>query len=65
MDELKKLVNAGNWNLALDITVRGITIAAAALGTAPADAQGDDPVQASAHHLNETVLSLRTSGTHG
>jgi chitosanase len=60
MDELKKLIDANNWNLALDITLRGITVTAAALGAVPTDAQGDAPVRASAHDPTEVVLSLRT-----
>lgn len=60
MDELKKLTDAGNWDLALNITVRGVTITPAAFGAAPTDIQGDAPVRGSAHDLNEIVLSLRT-----
>jgi chitosanase len=60
MDELKKLANAANWDLALDITMRGITITAAALGATPSDAQGQEPVRASAQDPNQSVLSLRT-----
>lgn len=60
MDELKKLTNAGNWDLALNITVRGITITPAAFGVAPTDIQGDAPVRGSAHDSNEIVLSLCT-----
>jgi len=66
MDELKKLVTTNNWDLALDINVRGITITPAAFGPTPTDAQGDEPVKASAHDPNEIVLVLRTpymSGT--
>jgi chitosanase len=60
MDELKKLTDSGKWDLPLDFTVRGITITAAGLGGAPTDAQGEEPVRASAHDPNEVVLSLRT-----
>ena len=60
MDELKKLTDADNWDLALNITVRGITITPAAFGLAPTDIQGDAPVRGSAHDPNEIVLSLRT-----
>jgi len=60
MDELKKLTDASKWDLPLDLTVRGITITEAGLRAAPTEAQGDEPVRASAHDPNEVVLSLRT-----
>ena len=60
MDEIKKLIDANNWDLALDITLRGITITPAALGSPSTDGQGQEPVRASAHDLKEVVLSLRT-----
>ena len=59
MDELKKVSDAGNWDLALPITVRGIAITAAALGNPSADVQGDAPARASAQDPDEIVLSLR------
>lgn len=59
MDELQKLVDSNNWALALAITVRGITITAAALMSS-SDAQGQEPVNVSAHDPREVVLSLRT-----
>jgi chitosanase len=60
MDELKKLADANNWDLALDIIVRGITITPTALEPQSPDAQGQEPVRASAHDSKEVVLSLRT-----
>lgn len=60
MDELKKLMDAGNWDLALDITVRGATITPAAFGPTSPGAQGDEPVRASAHDPKEVVLGLCT-----
>jgi peptidoglycan hydrolase-like protein with peptidoglycan-binding domain len=60
MDEPKKLTDAGNWDLSLDVTVRGITITQAALENASIDMQGDEPVRGSAHDPNEIALSLRT-----
>lgn len=61
MDELKKLTDSGNWDLNLDITMRGVTISPSTLVAGPVDQQkGENPVRASAHDQNEIVLSLRT-----
>jgi chitosanase len=59
MDELKKLIDANNWDLILDIVVRRVTITPAAFGVPTVDEKGDQPVHASAHDSHEVVLSLQ------
>ncbi|HEX8712252.1 MAG TPA: peptidoglycan-binding protein, partial [Terracidiphilus sp.] len=60
MEELRKLIAAGNWDLKLPITIRGITITAAALADNSENARGEQPVRASAHDPNRLVLRLQT-----
>lgn len=51
MDALKKLVDAGNWNLDLALDCRGVRI--------DADVLGSGPLRISAHVVEERVLSFR------
>jgi chitosanase len=51
MDEMKKLVDAGNWDLDLPITCRGVRIDATVLG--------GETGRISAHVIEERALALR------
>ena len=58
MDELKKIADAGNWDLQPPVVVRGITISATSFDAGVADIQGQLPVRASAHDSSEVALTL-------
>jgi len=59
MDELKRLVDAGNWGLEPSLSVRGITIASTSFDDPTRDVAGTPAIRSSAHDPDEVALSLK------
>ena len=59
MDELQRLVDVGNWALDPPMTVRSITMTQASFGDTAPDAEGVEPVRASAHDSVEVALRVQ------